>query len=160
MKKEEYKRGSEIIKLIIIAVIFVGVLAIVYFLTIYTEKCSDNACFDTRLVNCKKATWINDAEEAAWLYSIKGKESGNCEVEVKLLLIKKGKAEIEKAEGKSMTCYLPLNTMSSPGENLEYCTGKLKEELQDIIIKRMHSYILDNLGEIKEELTRPIQNAS
>jgi len=32
----------------------------------------------------------------------------------------------------------------------------LKEEMQAIIIKRLHNYIVDNLGEIGEELERAL----
>jgi len=59
-------------------------------------------------------------------------------------------------EGKDMLCYLPLGSISAPQENLARCHGSLKEEMQAIIIKRLHNYIVDNLGEIGEELERAL----
>ena len=152
----DYKRGKEILKFVIVLVIFLAVLAVVYYLFFYAETCPDQECFSKAIVKCDRARWLNDAEEATWFYTIKGSSGGNCEIEVKLLNIKKGKTDIGKAEGKSMLCYTPLGVMTSPGKDLASCTGQLKEELQDLIIKKMHSYILENLGKINEELTKAI----
>jgi hypothetical protein len=156
MKKGVYRRDVEILKFVIAVVIFLIVFAIVYYLFFYTKTCQDQECFSRGIVECERVEWINDAEEAIWFYNIKGQSEKQCEVEVKLLTVKKGKVDMGEAEGKSMLCYLSLNTMTSPGEDLEKCTGPLKEELQSLIIKRMHSYVLENLGEISEEMTKPI----
>ncbi|MFQ5531454.1 MAG: hypothetical protein ACE5ES_02455, partial [Candidatus Nanoarchaeia archaeon] len=59
-------------------------------------------------------------------------------------------------EGLKMTCSLPIGDISSPEDNLKNCQGPLKEELQNLIIQKMHAYILDNLGDIGEELGRII----
>ena len=40
----------------------------------------------------------------------------------------------------------------NPVENLGLCHGLLKEGLQDLIIKKMHTYIIENMGKINEEL--------
>lgn len=156
MKKGAYRRDVEILKFVIAVVIFLSASAIVYYLLLYTKTCQDQECFSKGIVECKRAEWINDAEEAIWLYTIKGKSEKQCEVEVKLLTVKKGKSDMGEAEGKSMLCSLPLHIMTSPGGDLEKCTGPLKEDLQALVIKRMHSYILENLGEISEEMTKPI----
>jgi len=59
-------------------------------------------------------------------------------------------------EGKEMVCYLPLGTITSPQGNLANCHGLLKEEMQSLIINRLHNYIVNNLGQISEELTKAI----
>ena len=156
MKKGVYRRNAEILKFVIAVVILLSVSAIVYYFFFYTKTCQDQECFSKSIVECKRVEWINDAEEAIWFYSIEGKSENKCEVEVKLLTVKKGKSDMGEAEGKSMLCYLPLNTMTSPGGDLEKCTGPLKEDLQSLIITRMHSYILENLGEISEEFVSPL----
>jgi len=155
-KKEVYKRNVEILKFIIVLLVFLSILIIIYYFFLYTKTCQDQECFTESLVRCKRARWTNDAEEATWLYTINGKSGKNCGIEVKLLVIKKGKIDIGKTEGKSMTCYLPLSIASSPEQDLGKCTGPLKEDLQDLIINRMHSYVLENLGEISEELIKPL----
>jgi len=155
-KDGAYRRRREILKFVVVAAVFFGVLLMGYLFVIYAEKCETKECFYSHLAYCKSASWNNDAPEATWGYAIKGEAEGKCEVEAKLLLLKKGKVEIERLEGKSMKCLLPLGVTALPGENLEYCTGQLKEEMQDLIIKRMHSYILENLGKINEEVTKPL----
>ena len=159
-KEEVYKKNIEVLKFVVVAIIFLAILIVVYYFFVYTEKCENENCFNEHLTKCRKTKWLNDAEEATWMYTIKGYFKKSCEVEVKVLNIKQGKLDIKEAEGKSMNCYISPGIIVKPAENIEYCTGELKEEMQDIIIKRMHSYILENLGEISEELTKPMQNAT
>jgi len=156
MFKEEYPRRGWILKLLICVVVLLLVALILYYLFLYSRKCSDEACFNKNLVECRRAVWINDAEEATWLYAVRKKIKDGCEVKIQLRTIKQGPVDIGKTEGKSMKCYSPLGVMTSPGQDLTKCTGPLKEAFQDLIIKKMHAYILQNLGEINEELTKPI----
>jgi hypothetical protein len=156
MEEKEEVRRVLYKKLIIISLIIVVVVAAVFltwFLYPLTEDCHNRECFSEALVFCERAQWINDDNEATWLYTIKGQDEERCEVEVELLQAKQGGQELRNIEGKSMICILPLKTMTIPEQNLESCHGLLKEELQDLIIKKMHSYILENLGEISKNLT-------
>jgi len=158
MKKEKrgYNVKTEVLKFVVIAAVFLLIIIAVYYSFFYSVTCLNQECFMRNLVSCKRASWINEAESASWAYNIKGKQTGQCEIEVKLLVIKKGAIDMGGIEGKSMNCYLPVGLIASPEQNLEDCKGKLKEELQNLIIKRMHSYILENLGEISEELIKPL----
>ncbi len=108
------------------------------------------------MADCKRARFVNDEQEATWIQTIKGREEGACEVEIELAVVKEGKIDLRTIEGEQMMCYVPLNAVSSPGQDLTKCTGKLKEGMQDLIIKKMHSYILENLGQINEELTKAV----
>jgi len=161
-REGKYRRGIEILKLIIFVIVLIGICFATYYLFFYTKTCSDRDCFSKALVLCERAKWLNDDAEATWIYTIKENSKDKCEISVKLLQAKKGKQEIEKIEGKEMICYLPVGTLTVPEENLELCSGELKEGLQDLVIKRMHSYILENLGQINEEigkienLTKPL----
>jgi len=40
-----------------------------------------------------------------------------------------------------------------PESNINYCHGRLKEEMQSMIISNLYAYMVENLGEIGEELT-------
>jgi hypothetical protein len=55
-----------------------------------------------------------------------------------------------------MECRYPLGIMTYPEKDLGACSGKLKEELQSIVIKKLYTYILDNLGELDESLQQAI----
>jgi hypothetical protein len=155
-EKRGYKKGSEIVKFMIVVVVFLIIIATVYYFFFYSEECISQECFLENLASCNKAKWINEAAEASWLYDIKGRSLEKCEINVKLLYIKEGEISVSELEGKSMSCSLPLGLITSPEQNLEDCSGELKEDLQDIIIKRMHSYILKNVGEVTDELISPI----
>jgi len=157
LKAGDKKKLAEILLIFLIIVVF---LLLIYFIVyediflIFTRECVNEDCFRQNLAKCRRAQYVNDAQEAAWLYTIRGREEGKCEVEIELLMLKEGEIELRSAEGKMMTCYLPLDTVTTPGEDLSLCTGILKEEMQDLIIKRMHSYILENLGQINQELNK------
>ena len=55
-----------------------------------------------------------------------------------------------------MTCYMPRGIVMQPESDLNECHGLLKESLQDIIIERLHTYIVQNIGQISESITKPI----
>jgi hypothetical protein len=52
-----------------------------------------------------------------------------------------------------MTCYLPIGDDRVPEADISVCHGILKEELQAIIIEKLHLYVVENIGEISSELT-------
>ena len=73
MKK---RKLSVILMLIILAVI-------IYFLFFYAKKCSNKECFDKALEKCKKAEYLNEEEDASWLYKIKAKGKFLADTEIR-----------------------------------------------------------------------------
>ena len=49
-----------------------------------------------------------------------------------------------------MKCYIPLAQAGSymPHENIDVCHGLLKEAILDTMVKKMHQYIIQHIGEI------------
>lgn len=145
-------------KAILISSIFVLVLIILlilaYFLFFYSRTCSDKECFDSALERCQRAHFIKTTTESKMQYSIEGKRANNCLVKVNLIKINQGNQELSKLEGKSMICSILYGSKQDPISNIEDCHGLLKEEIQEIIIKRMHSQIIENLEQIQEETTK------
>ena len=85
---------------------------------------------------------------------IEGNSKGDyCKIQVKLLEVKQGTIDSEILEGKKMTCLQLKGDTRFPEKDISSCTGKLKEELQDLIIQRMHNYLLENVGEIQESFS-------
>ena len=142
----------------IILLVIVGVIAIaaVYFTFFYSVKCKDIACWETKMNKCSKANYINEKNDVIWSYSINGKKSGSCEINVELVEIKKGLVSTKVLEGKNMNCRLPLGAINSPESNINLCNGILKEEMQALIITKLHEYIVQNLGQINENILSPI----
>ena len=141
--------------ILVILIIIVAIIAI-FFTFLYTKKCSDAVCFNKALAKCSKASYVNDANDATWVYKIGGKSGDECKINVKILQLKEGTIDLSILEGKEMDCYLPLGSISSPQENLANCHGLLKEEMQGLIINKLHNYIVSNLGQIGEELGKAI----
>jgi hypothetical protein len=114
-----------------------------------SEKCVDFECFKRNILSCSKASFISEKDEASWGYQIVGKRQGVCKIDVTLLIAKSGPLGIDELEGRSMTCLYPIGVAEFPEKNLDLCHGRLKEELQRIIIEKLHEYVLDNLEKIE-----------
>jgi len=135
--------------------VFVIVLCIAVYLSfIYVPKCEDIECFQSYMTKCSKATYIDEEPEASWGYEIIGAEGTDCAINVKMLLAKKGELGIEKLEGHDMKCYYPIGTFAYPERDLSKCHGLLKEEIQEIIINKLHTYLIENFGKFNESLGR------
>ncbi|MFH1501049.1 MAG: hypothetical protein ABIE22_03845 [archaeon] len=149
---------------IVVFLIIVLLVATVYFTFFYKKKCEDISCFDSQLYRCRKTKFTENGERAVWYYEIEervneaytltGKKGGECAIYVKLIQAKEGDLDLLESEGHDMICYLPYSVVAAPHQNIERCHGVLKEDMQQVIIQRMHKYILDNLGEIQEEFQK------
>lgn len=115
-------------------------------------NCENFSCFQKNMKYCSKASYVNEADEATWKYEILEKEGRECSISVKLLQAKKGDLEVDKLEGLGMECNYPLGVIQYPEKDLSKCHGRLKEEIQTIIIEKLHTVIIENLGTIDESL--------
>jgi hypothetical protein len=143
----------------IILAVIAGILCIVLItagvLFFNTKPCKDETCFQDALTKCGKATWTREDINAAWAYNVYGEnDKTTCKVLVKLLKVNKGDIELEKLQGESMICYPDKTSKGYPEENMVKCTGLLKENVQEIIIQRMHNYLLENAVPIKQQLEK------
>ena len=143
-KKRKYKKLLSILIILLVVLILISV----YYFFLREEDCEDTDCFSDSLLNCKRARFIQNDITSQWEYRILGEKDKMCEINVKLLSIKKGNIDLSSAEGKDMLCLIQKNLVLRPEKQIENCHGILKEELQKIVINRMHAYIYENLGEI------------
>jgi hypothetical protein len=140
-------------KLIIFAFLAVVFVVLAMYATfVNPEKCETFECFDEHMAECKAANYLNDASDATWRYEILGMDRGACVVRVTLLQSKTGEVGVDRLEGLQMECGYPKGVVVYPEQDLEMCHGLLKEEMQGIIIEKLHAYVLDNLGQIDQEL--------
>lgn len=139
------------------AIVF-GVLALFFLIFavkttfFYTPSCEDFECFQKAMRDCDSVKFINDGPEATWKYEITREVGTRCEIQVAFLQPKVGDLEIENLAGQEMVCTFPKGSTVYPEKGLNRCTGQLKEGLQGIVIKKLHTYIIENLGEIDENL--------
>ncbi len=127
-----------------------------YFTFFFSYKCSDISCFQAHQEKCVRTEFLNDAEDTTWFYKIEGKENQKCKINAEILQVKEGSLDKIKLEGTSMDCYLQIGDISLPESDLTKCHGRLKEELQEIIIENAHKYIIENIGKINPELNKTI----
>ncbi len=145
--------NKKIIVLIILIIISLS-LAINYSF-FQKKRCQNYECFAEAMKKCDRTVFINDAEEATWRYEIVKSENNECVVNVKLLQIKKGEISFENLNGLSMDCSYLKGISTYPEKNLEKCHGRLKEELQTAMIKKLYNYIVNNVDKIGEKLGPP-----
>ncbi len=130
----------------IFSIIGLIILAVAIYLTFFFYySCNNSSCFKSHQVKCAKTKFISDDDATTWKYTIKGKEDNFCVIEVAVLQIKQGELDRKTLEGKSMDCYLAIGSINSPESDLTICHGRLKEDIQEIMIKNTHSQILSNL---------------
>ena len=137
-------------------IIFIFVAAIAataaYMIYFQAAPCTTYECFESAMVQCKRAIYINEDPGATWRYRINGLKDEQCLINVKLLGAKKGEFKLETLIGYEMTCSYPRGAITYPEKDLRNCHGRLKEEFQSITIERLHKVILENLEDIGEEL--------
>lgn len=150
------RETKRVVYIVLIVVVALAIIGAVYFGFFYTPSCSNYECWQKYMSRCSGATFINDEPEASWKYEVEGSTNGQCAINVVLLLAKKGELGIEKLVGDEMTCYYPKGTAAYAEKDLGKCHGILKEELQALIINKLHSYIIENLGKVEEGLESSI----
>jgi len=127
------------------------IMIIVYFLFFQVKTCKESQCFVNAMANCDRVLFVKQDTNADWVYNILGTgQKDSCLIKIQLLRLKQGSVESENLEGEEMICDLKKGNNEYPEKDLTKCTGKLKEDIQELIIQRMHSYIIQSIGEIKQ----------
>jgi hypothetical protein len=121
-----------------------------YFFFSY-EDCSSWECFNSGLEKCDRVRFIGGSD-MIFDYTVKGFSGGACEVDVKLLKGELNNQDSLKLEGSEMTCMLPRGVVMIPESDIGFCHGMLKEGLQDLVIRKLHSYLVQNLGKLNLEM--------
>ena len=150
MQKESLRKWEKIVIFLVIAVVLIIFAVKLTFFS--AQQCFDTECFQKAMANCNQVEYINDDDEATWEYVILGENDKMCDIKVTLLQIKKGELNAEKLAGFDMVCSYQSGAVLYPEKDLEQCHGRLKEELQTIVIKKLHQRILENIDEIGKEM--------
>lgn len=150
---------KKIVIISLISIILVlGLLIGSYFFFFYQVKCDkqtdSKSCFLINLASCKKAIYTNADAQTITQYTVLGTSSGQCETNIIIIQVKKGAQEVNVLQGKDMNCFTSLGSTDMPEKNIENCHGELKEQIQGIIISRLYSQILQNIGKIGEETSK------
>jgi hypothetical protein len=150
VKKGEETQGSGIrwfVLLVILAVVFY----LVWLMFFSYKECDSWDCFNSRLEDCKRTTFIGGTN-MIFEYTVKGEDNDLCVVGVELLQGEVNNKDSDKLVGQSMDCSLPFGVIMKPESDILKCHGLLKEGLQDLVINKLHTYIVENLGRINLEV--------
>lgn len=120
------------------------VLFLFWYFFLYYPVCDNENCFFDKMATCSKVRYTSN-HSWAYFYEIEGERKDACLIKVKLVFAG-GEEKFSKLIGKRMNCYLPLRYIDLPENNLEFCNGPLKEEIQYFLIKDSITYINQNLG--------------
>ena len=130
-------------------VIFIGLLIWMNFF--YFSICDNQECFDRNLETCSRAEFVR-LDDMVFKYNILRRFDGKCVVNVELLSGDLSNKDSDRLEGNEMECYLNRGEIVIPESNMGDCHGLLKEGLQELVISKLHRHIVENLGELGEEL--------
>ncbi len=145
--KKKYFSWKWFIGLVILAVLVWGI----WFLFFSYEKCNSWSCFNENLENCKKTKFIGE-RDIIFEYIIRGESGSMCKVDLQLLQGELDNQESIELEMQKMTCMLPLGVVMIPESDIGNCHGILKEGLQDLVIQKLHTYLVQNVGQINLEV--------
>ena len=153
---KEIKRGGKLKKSIVFTIILLILIILgflYYFFDYFPKPCNDAECYQNALLNCRKVFYVKEEKDYVWRYDILGKNNRySCNVRVSLLKVKQGDIKTEDFRDKEMVCVVQMKDDVFPEKDMLRCSGTLREELQEIIIDRLHNYIIQNLGEINEAI--------
>lgn len=136
---------------IIYGVLAVAIALAAYYFFFYTKTCGNQQCFEDSMRGCKRASFITSGN-MTFQYTIKGTDKNQCVIEVLFLKGEITNQDSLKLKDRTMNCYSEKGAVVVPEANLDSCHGELKEELQTIIISKLHKYIVQNLGKINGDL--------
>ena len=154
--KQSSKKSFGKINFIVLLIIVLLLIILGLFFKFYYPLCENEECFSDSLIKCSKAGYYSETSDTTIFYKILGKEKDKCQVFVQLKTVKQGSIELLALEEKTMICDIPLKTYIKPEQNIKNCHGELREEVQEIMIQRMHSQILENIGDISKEISQVI----
>ena len=114
-------------------------------------ECEDWDCFNEHLRNCERVKFVGGSD-MIFEYVVEGDSGSGCEVRVKLLQGELNNQDSIKLEMQEMVCMLPSGVVAIPESDIGKCHGLLKEGLQDLVIRKLHSYLVQNLGKLNLEI--------
>ena len=127
-------RGG-ILLLILISVLF-------YANFIYSKNCQNTGCFREMVSGCHRSTFVSTD-----LVSLDNKVTGftfkGCRV-----VVVAAKDSFGISKGQKMICYFPKGLKVLPQTKIEFCTGELREEIQDLIISELYEVVGQNVEEL------------
>ncbi len=162
--KDHLIRNKNLLLTILGLVIFTLILLYIYS---PTDCGNDKVCFDKYAKTCSRSKITASFNGNMFNYEIKGSQNKDCIINIKLSEVNPNTPLDVKNKllGRSMLCKIPkinLSTQKLEDTNklLDSCTGPLKEGMLELIIEKMYSIIIQNMGKITTELEKTLKPIS
>jgi hypothetical protein len=128
-----------------VSLLLVFVLPLSLFATFsYSKECDNANCFREMVFECHRANFVSESF-VRLDNQIIGMTSNGCKIRVTALA-----NDINLTEGAEMTCYSPLGERSLPQTQMDLCTGKLREEIQGLIVSELYLVIGQNVDSLNK----------
>lgn len=158
------RKWSFLAKAAIIGGILLALFVAGYYIGYFPKECNqDKSCFQNAVQECKPAQVTVVRNNNAYLYAVGNQLGKNCEVKIKAVRMDAGAPpEFKKLEGTEMSCRIPKEKLAVTNFDefdnlLGYCHGTLKEGFYEIIIQRMYSLVVSQLGDIVKEAQKVLK---
>ena len=161
--KYSQKRWTLIGRLAVVGGIFLAVFVVGYYTGFLRENCKDDiSCFEQRARECRPSDLVYMQHNNVYVYTV-GNSIGDCTISVTLKRVEAGApVEFQNLEGEKMTCSIPKNelgglTIENFNSYMSYCHGILKEGLYEIILTRVYSHLVGQMGDVIKEAEKALK---
>lgn len=158
------KRWTFLAKVAVVGGILLALFVAGYYTGYFRKDCGqDKNCFQEYVKNCKPAQVAVIRNNNAYLYAVGNQLGKTCEVNIKALRVDAGAPqEFKNLEGKEMSCNIPKEQLAATNIDnfdnlLAYCHGPLKEGLYEVIIQRMYTLVVSQMGDIVKEAQKVLK---
>ena len=144
-------------RLALVGAVFFVLFIVGYYTGFLRQNCKDDvSCFEQRARACRPSDLVFVQDNNVYLYSV-GSSIWDCTLHVTLKRVEEGAPqEFKQLEGKKMTCVVPKKELDAFSfaqfdSYLHYCHGLLKEGLYEIILQRVYSNLVGQMGGILQQ---------
>ncbi|MBI4154367.1 hypothetical protein HY501_03450 [Candidatus Woesearchaeota archaeon] len=142
-------------RVLIVLTVIVFLSFVLFSFGFIKKTCDTEECFIQSLETCSSSKYVRLQNLNYYRYTVRGYSGDKCVVDIELRKMAEGTPEDKVAlfEGKGMKCAIPEENI----QNLEraeiekvlnYCTGPLKEAMYQVIIEKLYTLVIANLGEV------------
>jgi hypothetical protein len=160
-KKGAFLNWKEILAAVTLSLL---ILLGAFYFGVIKKECEDETCFQKALQKCTPAKYLRLQNLNYYKYTISGIRSGDCKltVELKKMAVGTEPAKAVLLEGKGMVCKVPKKEIQKIESTqitglLNYCSGPLKEGMYQLIIEKLYTLVIANLGDVIGKMEETIK---
>lgn len=151
--KEKVLNFKNLFNILLLVLLFFVLLGVLYSSFFYYKACETETCFLNYLKDCNRATYYKEGD-FSFKYKINGYFGAKCVVDVSLDSINEEIPLRKVYLNSDMGCFMPFSSYYYPDGDLSRCSGLLKEGLQEVLIQRLKTEVVNNLEDINLDILK------